>query len=524
MRLPTDRAAIVLARLYQAAEAQLQALIEQAIVSGALGTARYRQTRLAEVQTILAELNGEAVPEATQLIVDAYQLGGQIAGLRGEFGTAIHQEAVELLADALTSSLNDATERVGRQVDDVFRREGLRHAALDLIEGGTQREAAKRLRDTLVRQGVSGFQDRAGRQWGLANYAEMVVRTTTREAVSVATKNAMLERGDDLVTISSHHHESDVCDRYDGKTFSLTGATEGHPVLDQLPPFHPNFLTSGTRVRSVGFAVAGSTAEYVGPLVHLATASGVELAVGPEHPVLTARGWLPAKFVSKGDYVVRCLAGHVDESPCAHEQLNDRPATIEQILDALHALGDHARIPAAASHFHGDGRGCQGEVDVVWTDRLLRDELDPTFSEQFGEAKLVSAAAVDTSFAGLSAPLDFDTRCGAAAGRHVGGDGGGRTDLDTLLAESLAHGADCDTGILGELTQTDARHVALDVVVDVRNVATRCHAMDVQTSSGVYWANTILLHNCVHVLTPAAANLDALERELGLAQPALVGA
>jgi hypothetical protein len=240
MRLPTDRAATVLARLYATAEAQLRALVAEAVASGALGTARYRQTRLAEVQRILADLNGEAIPEATQVVADAYTLGGQIAGIEGAFGTGIHQEAVNVLADALTASLNDATERVGRQASDVFRREGLRHAALDLIAGGTQRDAAKELRATLLRRGVSGFRDRAGRDWGLSTYAEMVVRTTTREAVSTATKNTLVERGDDLVTISSHRHDSDMCDRYDGKTFSLTGATDGHPVLDQLPPFHPN--------------------------------------------------------------------------------------------------------------------------------------------------------------------------------------------------------------------------------------------------------------------------------------------
>lgn len=240
MRLPTDRAVTALARLYEAAEAHLRALVAESIASGALGTARYRQQRLALVQQLLAAAQAEAVPEATQLVVDSYTLGGNIAGIEGGFGTGIHTEAVEVLADALVGRLNDAAERVGRQADDIFRREGLRHAALDLIQAGTQRDASKQLQEALIRQGVSGFQDRAGRDWGLATYANMVVRTTTREAVSTATKNAMIERGDDVVQISSHRHESDVCDAYDGKVFSLTGATDGHPVLDRLPPFHPN--------------------------------------------------------------------------------------------------------------------------------------------------------------------------------------------------------------------------------------------------------------------------------------------
>lgn len=241
MRLPlVDRGAEMLRRLYAQAEAQLQALVAEAVASGALGTARYRQTRLAEVQRILAELNGEAIPEATQLVVDSYQLGASMAGVRGAFGTGIHVEAIELLADNLANRLNDASETVGRRVEDTFRREGLRHAALGLIEGATRRETSERLRQTLAAQGVKAFEDRAGRQWGLEQYASMVVRTTTREAVTHGTVNALTEQGTDLVSISHHIHDADVCDRWDGKTFSLTGATEGHAVLDQYPPFHPN--------------------------------------------------------------------------------------------------------------------------------------------------------------------------------------------------------------------------------------------------------------------------------------------
>jgi hypothetical protein len=202
---------------------------------------------------VLAELQGVAVPEATELVTDAYSLGGSIAGLAGGFGSSIHTDAVEILADALVNSLNDATERVGRQANDVLRREGLRAAALDLIAGGTQRDAAKELRATLLRRGVSGFRDRAGRDWGLSSYAEMVVRTTTREAVSTATHHTMIEQGSDLVTISSHRgveSDDERCLRIDGKTFSITGQTPGYDVLplDQWPPMgtHPRCVHVAT--------------------------------------------------------------------------------------------------------------------------------------------------------------------------------------------------------------------------------------------------------------------------------------
>jgi hypothetical protein len=238
--LPVDRQAAAVARLYSAAEERLRRLALEALASGNLGTARYRQVRLAAIQQELAALQAQAVPEATQVLASAYRLGVDIGGgISGAFGTGIHADAVTILADNLVNRLNDAAEHVGRQVDDVFRQEGLRLSAMHLLEGSARREASKQLQESLAGKGIKSFTDRAGHEWGLSTYSEMVIRTTTREAVSVATRNRMLEGGNDLVQISSHVHESDMCDRYDGKVFSLTGATEGYKVLDRLPPLHP---------------------------------------------------------------------------------------------------------------------------------------------------------------------------------------------------------------------------------------------------------------------------------------------
>jgi hypothetical protein len=235
----------------------LQALVVEALASGSLGTARYRSQRLAVVQQVLAAVQSEAVPQAAQAVTDAYVLGSRIAGVTGSFGSGVHGEAVNVLADALTTRLNDAAETVGRRVDDVFRREGLRHAALSLITGGTRRDASQALQDELVRQGVSAVTDRAGREWGLSTYAEMVIRTTTREAVSHGTHNRLLEGGQDLVSISKHRGvaaDDERCLRIAGKTFSITGRTPGYEVLplNAWPPMgtHPNCAHVATPARA----------------------------------------------------------------------------------------------------------------------------------------------------------------------------------------------------------------------------------------------------------------------------------
>jgi hypothetical protein len=246
MRLPSDRAAAQLAALYRQAETELTGLIHQALASGALATAAYRRRALLAVQTVLARLAQTATPQARDTVRSAYEVGQQLAllpqhGVTGpSFGGHIHTEAIQVIADALTNRLDDAVRHVGRQVDDIFRREQLRAAASMLLTQGTVPDARREMIDRLTDQGVKGFTDRAGRQWGLANYAEMAVRTTARQAVTEGARNSLLERSIDLVRISSHPTSCPQCKPFQGKTYSLTGATPGYPHATVLPPIHPN--------------------------------------------------------------------------------------------------------------------------------------------------------------------------------------------------------------------------------------------------------------------------------------------
>lgn len=243
MKLPVDKRVNALGELYEAAELRLSALVSGAVNRGAKGTAAFYAAQLREVRSLLSELQDAAIPQATGLVGSAYVDGAKVAdatlGLSGAF-SGVHQEAVDVLADNLVNRLNEAAVTVGRQVEDVFRRAALRETALGLLEGATRKNVSESLRQRFVEDGITGFTDRAGRRWKMKTYCEMVARTTTREAVSMGTANRLLEHGHDLVTISSHSHETDECTPYQGKTFSMTGATKGYPTLDRYPPFHPN--------------------------------------------------------------------------------------------------------------------------------------------------------------------------------------------------------------------------------------------------------------------------------------------
>lgn len=254
---------------YQRGALALRAQIAVDLAAGRFGTAVMRQRQLARIQQILSELQDVAVPLAAQVVVDAYQAGvsdvDEALGGRGvamEYG-AVHRDAVTLLVENATSRLNDLAVMVGRRVEDDYRRFGLHHATQQLIRQSTRVEASGELASTLVATGTASvdgdgtarFIDRSGRGWRIDTYAEMVMRTTTREAHTAGTLHRLADLAYPTVQVSSHVHDTDVCTPYDGKVYALdpAAASTGVPVLGATPtpPYHPNcvhVLTPGPLV------------------------------------------------------------------------------------------------------------------------------------------------------------------------------------------------------------------------------------------------------------------------------------
>lgn len=157
---------------------------------------------------------------------------------------AIHQQAMQVLAENAYARLQDVDLVVGRRVDDVYR-----NLALEAVRGNvagyqTWTQTAKRYREALAEKGITGFKDAADREWNMKSYTEMVARTTTREAMINGTANRLLEHGQDLaeITGSSAKNTCDICRAWVGRIVSLTGKTSGYPTLDDARAaglFHP---------------------------------------------------------------------------------------------------------------------------------------------------------------------------------------------------------------------------------------------------------------------------------------------
>lgn len=286
----TDPLVRHLTDVYTAGQNRLQQLVNDGLRRGldadslngrqdvrGAATHAYRERQLQQARIVLAHLREHTERYVPIVTGRAYRAGAfavdrtvtDAARLIGTFG-GIHVGALEVIATNLTDRVTDSLTRVGNNIESVFDRASalergelpaefigrrvadpyrdaaLREVGTGLVAGDTRRQVSESLMRRLVTEGttdaLTGFVTRTGARLPLDVYTSMVARTTTREAVTVATGNRLQEAGLDLVTISSHAHKSDECTPYDGKTFSLSGTHPTYPLLDRRPPFHGNCL------------------------------------------------------------------------------------------------------------------------------------------------------------------------------------------------------------------------------------------------------------------------------------------
>jgi len=100
---------------------------------------------------------------------------------------------------------------------------------------------AARIREYLAsRISEGGFIEVKGRYYNASKYAKMVARTEMARAQTEATLEVCREYGNDLVEVSDHATDCEVCQEYEGNVYSISGSHPSYPPLQDSPPYHPN--------------------------------------------------------------------------------------------------------------------------------------------------------------------------------------------------------------------------------------------------------------------------------------------
>ena len=205
----------------------------------------------------------------------------------------------------------------------------------------------------------------------------LIARTEQLRVWRVATAKQYQESG---VVVESRR----LCMK-DERTCMACLMSDGETIpIDKVLHDHPRGRAevSGSMILSSS-PTALITHNYNGDIIVIHAASGNFLTVTPTHPVLTRRGWIAAKFIREGDDVVS--DGRTDRTSKIVGPNEDYvPTRVEKIAGSfdMFSLGC---VPESAKHLYRDGGKDDGEVDVIFINRLLWDSFDSSFQEQLRE-------------------------------------------------------------------------------------------------------------------------------------------
>lgn len=225
-----------LIQIYSDAKIKILQTLQEKEAKG--NSTAYQKSLLQQVDGILEDLNKEVKGWSKENVSKYYneKLNSLTEELQREILSSsfskIHKPAINLLSENLIDSLTDANNFVGRQMRDTFRSVSLEVTAEKFAVGLSVKETKKRLIEEFLRNGITGFTDKAGRNWQLDTYAAMVANTTYGEVVNKATLNQADEWGYDLVKILENNSSCPICAPLEGRVYSRTGKDKRFPLLD----------------------------------------------------------------------------------------------------------------------------------------------------------------------------------------------------------------------------------------------------------------------------------------------------
>lgn len=218
-------------------------------------------------------------------------------------------------------------------------------------------------------------------------------------------------------------------------SFCILLATRGAVYKQDTVDFrsHNHCVTGETLVRGPSVEIAYRR-WYEGELIIIGTADGQELSVTPNHPVLTSSGWVAAGLITEAHEIVQRAGTDLAALHVPHE--HDVPTRIEDVW-GTHSMRRLAAVPVTAEHFHRDGIGTNGDVEVVGAHRFLADIVDAECVKEFAEAvgAFARPSSVAATFTTLRNTGTMLVRERPSAERCVGGS----RELAACLRSHLLH-------------------------------------------------------------------------------------
>ena len=253
----TQERAEALLALYAEAEEKLVSIIAKAVGKVGKDPPQWAAQKLAEVrelqreiQTALDHLSERSLEERIKLMWAAHDEGAD--GLLRELGIAdkvqsAASQASVVLIDDQNLRFSELHRTILRDSVDAYRDIIAESIPMATMGVETTQQAVTRALNAFADRGITAFVDKAGRRWGMAEYAEMATRTGMMRASLAGYTQEALAHDEDLVIISEHMDECPLCAPWERRVLSLTGAQLSHPDCtgtigdaEAAGLFHPN--------------------------------------------------------------------------------------------------------------------------------------------------------------------------------------------------------------------------------------------------------------------------------------------
>ena len=170
---------------------------------------------------------------ANVAIQDLRALGVDIS--KSKNFAVINAEAIRALTDDVALAFGQSITTLSRNGNQLLTTALRQQLNFIIAEGKLTGEARKTISNNIKQliqdNGITGLQDKSGRNWTFDNYARMLARTKAAEARNQGLVNRMLTSGYDLVQVSNHNTDHPACKFWEGKVLSLTGEVPTGTIL-----------------------------------------------------------------------------------------------------------------------------------------------------------------------------------------------------------------------------------------------------------------------------------------------------
>ena len=303
---------------------------------------------------------------------------------------------------------------------------GAQQLMLDAIRAGVmQGESYRKLERRVMDAAAQGF--------GITQREAATLVRTYVQSANTGAQEAVYKQNEDIIrgykrVETLDNHTCRICALMDGAKYGL------HEKKPDLPA-HPNCVVGEMPVFAPDY-VAAFVSTYRGPVFEIIFANGARVTATGNHMFLTDKGFSPAKSLNKGENVF-CGSAKIVSSGSFCPYDDRQPTRIDKIVDTFsESKGvSSVRVPASPKYLHGDGEFCQGYIDIIAPECLLRGDYETFFHEFLGEDFF--SKALDNTFPFNTKryfpPMFFGMWL--ASNCHMSG----RSILDVFLSGSSGH-------------------------------------------------------------------------------------